>query len=163
MRTVALLGLLVIFTAVGCGASGAKEPMTTAGNELWRVIARADLRAMTADHAFAGPIGVTLELRHDRDRYRLVVDSASGWPSTVTFATAPCDTYAKTGALGTKIYTDSSLSAQDTPQSASAHNVVGIYPADARILLDRLPTVFIEQGGAHGGDYSYCGTLKAIR
>ena len=179
LRSSATLIAVVAVAGGGCGTDDgdvARTGSNTASGLSERtIVARAKLRTGEAlgpqahgepfpGYAFTGPEVVTVELARAADgSFTLIVDSDTAEPHTIVMATGTCEGYAERYESGEKLYGVSGLTG-DSPEGGDAgeRHELPLAEGTVSMLLTAAPvTVFGDAGGAHGGDYIFCGTLTS--
>ena len=182
-RTTGASLLVVLLMASGCGADDAAEPSkgdretTAETTSEGVVVARARLRASKAlgpqahgepfpGFDYSGPEQVIVEVkRADEGRFVLVMQGITHdlEPHTLRLATSTtCTEYAQRGDQGKKIFQSTLYGEGDAAQGGTVHErqVWPVTDEAAAKLLAEPVTAFADSGGAHGGDYIFCGTLE---
>jgi hypothetical protein len=176
--------LATLLIASGCGADDGAEP--SAGKRKTAVetadsggvvVARADLREGKAlgpqaagepfpGYDYLGATRVVVELTQaDDGSFVLVMQGVTHWiePHTLRLATGTtCTEYARYGRDGEAVVDESSFHEGDAALGGTVHEryVLPVTREVASKLLAEPVTVFADAGGAHGGDYLFCGALE---
>lgn len=166
--------LAFAFVSSGCGADGgapekadsAETNRSTTTQTVATKPTRLALAHLRAGTSRVGPVVITVELSRTAGVYTLKVVASRIEPYVVLFATGSCEQY-YTGTqrrTGRKIYEERGMPV-DSPQGGDpgVRHVVALDADRARALLSHRLTVFANAGGAHGGDFNFCGALRAVK
>lgn len=116
-------------------------------------------------YGFNGDESVTVELvRTATDEFKLIVSSDTVDVHTVVVADGTCAGYARTffGVDAGETLFSERWPAMEPPEGdVGERRELPLQPELADALLVPPLTVFADAGGAHGGEFQYCGPLQA--